>query len=251
MDNFIKINNQELAVKEFKGQRVITFKDIDTLHERPEGTANKRFLDNKKHFEKDMDYFEFLGDELKQIKQLPNFGIGSNANKFILITESGYLMLVKSLTDDLAWKVQRELVNNYFRRKNNLENLSKELQAIFALDKKQQVLEKDISLVKEDVADMKLNSPLYTIECKEIQDIVKKVGTRTLGGHGSKVYNNRSLRTKVYSDIQCQLRREFGVKRYEAIKRCQFEKAKEIIQAYKAPTVLGDQITLENNQIGM
>ena len=27
-------------------------------------------------------------------------------------------MLVKSLQDDLAWKVQRELVNNYFRVKD-------------------------------------------------------------------------------------------------------------------------------------
>lgn len=35
----------------------------------------------------------------------------------ILVTESGYLMLAKSFTDDLAWKVQRELVNNYFRGK--------------------------------------------------------------------------------------------------------------------------------------
>lgn len=34
-----------------------------------------------------------------------------------LITESGYLMLVKSFTDDLAWRVQRELVKGYFRAK--------------------------------------------------------------------------------------------------------------------------------------
>ena len=36
-----------------------------------------------------------------------------------LITESGYLMLVKSFTDDLAWQVQRQLVNSYFRVKEN------------------------------------------------------------------------------------------------------------------------------------
>lgn len=39
-------------------------------------------------------------------------------NDITLITESGYLMLVKSFTDDLAWKVQRELVNFYFRGKS-------------------------------------------------------------------------------------------------------------------------------------
>lgn len=34
------------------------------------------------------------------------------------MTESGYLMLAKSFTDDLAWQVQRELVNFYFRAKD-------------------------------------------------------------------------------------------------------------------------------------
>jgi len=36
------------------------------------------------------------------------------------VFESGYLMLVKSFTDDLAWKVQRQLVNAYFRTKEEL-----------------------------------------------------------------------------------------------------------------------------------
>ena len=44
------------------------------------------------------------------------FGIAA-PNGLVLITESGYLMLVKSFTDDLAWKVQRELVKTYFRAK--------------------------------------------------------------------------------------------------------------------------------------
>ncbi|WWU65401.1 ORF6N domain-containing protein [Clostridium baratii] len=117
MNNLVKINNNDLQAKEFKGQRVITFKEIDLVHERVEGTANKRFLDNQKHFIEGVDYFEVTGDVLKEIKRLPNFGIGLNASKAILITESGYLMLVKSLSDDLAWTVQRELVNKYFRVK--------------------------------------------------------------------------------------------------------------------------------------
>lgn len=39
-----------------------------------------------------------------------------------LITESGYLMLVKSFTDDLAWQVQRQLVNSYFRAKGETQS---------------------------------------------------------------------------------------------------------------------------------
>lgn len=58
-----------------------------------------------------------------------------------------------------------------------------------------------------------------------------------------------SSRGKVYSDIQKQLKREFGVGKYEAIKRSQLEKAKEIISLYKAPLVLEQEITISNDQI--
>ena len=107
----VKINETSLKMKEFEGQRVVTFKDIDNVHQRPSGTARKRFNDNKKHFILNEDYFVRKTDEAKK-----EFGITA-PNGLTLITESGYLMLVKSFTDDLAWSVQRELVKNYFRAK--------------------------------------------------------------------------------------------------------------------------------------
>ena len=42
----VTINSTDIAVKEYNGKRVVTFKDIDACHERPEGTARKRFNDN-------------------------------------------------------------------------------------------------------------------------------------------------------------------------------------------------------------
>ncbi|MDU7068486.1 MAG: ORF6N domain-containing protein [Clostridium perfringens] len=132
MNNLVKINNNDLQAKEFKGQRVITFKDIDLVHERVEGTASRNFRENKKYFVENEDYFYLKGEELKKLKQTTNF-VGSYTKELILITESGYLMLVKSLSDDLAWIVQRELVNKYFRVKNeentfDMSELSPELQ---------------------------------------------------------------------------------------------------------------------------
>ena len=35
MNGVVKIQNQEVAVKEYGGQRVITFKDVDSVHDRP------------------------------------------------------------------------------------------------------------------------------------------------------------------------------------------------------------------------
>lgn len=48
--NEIIINNTSLGIKEYNGQRVVTLKDIDSVHKRLEGTARKRFNDNKKTF---------------------------------------------------------------------------------------------------------------------------------------------------------------------------------------------------------
>ena len=42
----IKINNTEIQSIEYQSQRVVTFKMIDELHERPEGTAGRNFRKN-------------------------------------------------------------------------------------------------------------------------------------------------------------------------------------------------------------
>lgn len=110
--NTVCINNQPLEVKEWNGRRVVSFKDIDRVHQRKEGTAKRGFQTNKKHFVENEDYFLAKPDVDKKYEKR-TFSIPVRG--LTLLTETGYLMLVKSLTDDLAWKVQRELVNSYFR----------------------------------------------------------------------------------------------------------------------------------------
>lgn len=116
MSELIKINNKDLQVKQFKNQRVITFKDIDTVHGRATGTAKRNFNENRNHFVENEDYYfvkpKDVGTYEIRTSEINNSGT-------YLLTETGYLMLVKSLTDDLAWKVQRELVNNYFKVDNS------------------------------------------------------------------------------------------------------------------------------------
>lgn len=115
MTREITINNRALPVREYKGQRVVTFKDIDMVHGRADGTAHRNFKANRNRFIEGVDYFKVCEDEIRLHKIM---NISPKAHEdVIFMTESGYLMLVKSFTDDLAWKVQRELVNNYFRAK--------------------------------------------------------------------------------------------------------------------------------------
>ena len=138
------INTMPLAIKEYNNRRVVTFKDVDTLHQRPNGTARKRFNDNKSRFIEGEDYFKVCASEFRT-RKIAN--ISSKAQEDItLITESGYLMLVKSLTDDLAWKVQRELVNTYFR--------AKDMFTVFQTFS--QTLLNRISSLETEMADMRL-----------------------------------------------------------------------------------------------
>lgn len=147
MQELTTINNTEILVKELSGQRVVTFKEIDAVHGRPDGTARKRFNDNREHFIEGEDFFV-----LNQPSEIRTLGIqrpqGGTPESVTLITESGYLMLVKSFTDDLAWKVQRELVKGYFRAKSSdpqFSTLSPQLQALINIEMRQHEQERQMN----------------------------------------------------------------------------------------------------------
>lgn len=112
----VAINGQTVTVVEYAGQRVVTLGMVDVLHQRPEGTARRNFNTNKQHFVEGEDYVSVCADEIRTRKILE---ISPKAQSDItLLTESGYAMLAKSFTDDLAWKVQRQLVRSYFGGKS-------------------------------------------------------------------------------------------------------------------------------------
>lgn len=106
-----------------------------------------------------------------------------------------------------------------------------------------------IEAVDNKISKLENDMPLFNVDCKELQSKVKKIGTQILGGYKSQAYNDNSLRGRVYADIHHQVRREFGVDRYEAIKRSQLDKAMEIVSSYKAPMVLIEAIEQTNNQL--
>ena len=65
MNELIHIGNADISVKEYNGQRVVTFKDIDTVHSRPDGTARRNFNTNKKRFKEGEDFFLVGSDEIR------------------------------------------------------------------------------------------------------------------------------------------------------------------------------------------
>lgn len=109
-------NHEIMPIYNWKGQRVVTYEDIDRVHRRTPGTARRAFSANRFHFRKGIDYETLSGDTYQKFIR-ENYGkdyVKRGAPILNIFTETGYLMLVKTFTDSLAWDVQRMLVRNYF-----------------------------------------------------------------------------------------------------------------------------------------
>lgn len=173
MGELIHIENSDISVKEYRGQRVVTFKDIDLVHERPSGTANKRFLDNKKRFVEGEDYFIVSNSEIRKSHL---FLISDNdfMDK-ILLTEQGYLMLVKSFTDDLAWKVQRQLVSSYFRVRQIVDDLSPQMKMLYGMLDQMAVAERQAKEAKQIADNARETASKAVKSVENIKEAVKPI----------------------------------------------------------------------------
>ena len=83
--NEITICDTALGIKEYNGQRVVTFKDIDTVHQRPDGTSSRNFRKHRDKFIETTDYY--ILNQPDEIRRLgftrPQGGV---AEQIILIT---------------------------------------------------------------------------------------------------------------------------------------------------------------------
>lgn len=159
MNDVVSINGNDLSIKMWNGQRVVTFADIDKVHERPEGTARKRFYDNKKHFVKGEEYFVITKSLMSEKRTLgikvPNRGI-------TVMTESGYLLLVKTFTDDLSWEVQKQLVNSYFK----LNEITQDFNSGYPID---------VIGLNDFISELKDNLPCVYAQINSIENSINEV----------------------------------------------------------------------------
>lgn len=110
----IVVGGVDLVPVEVNGERVVTLAMIDEVHQRPSGTAGRNFREHRERLEEGKHFYELTADEIR--RQSLSDVFPPRTAKAILINERGYLMLVKSFTDDLAWQVQDMLVESYFSK---------------------------------------------------------------------------------------------------------------------------------------
>lgn len=115
MSQLIHINEKSFPLLTYQEQPVVTFSMIDEVHERPRGTARRNFFQHQPQLIEGEDFYHLSYASVESLYEFRIAGIMPNSQGLTVLTESGYLMLVKSFQDDLAWTVQRQLVHAYFR----------------------------------------------------------------------------------------------------------------------------------------
>jgi len=167
----VSIGNNQIPLVMYRDQPVVTFAMIDQVHQRPEGTARKRFAENRERFTEGRHYYLVDYKGLSVLRtEFPGV-FGANAPQAMLVTERGYLKLVKTFSDDLAWDVQDQLIDGYFRAKpltptSDLDAMLQQhaviglaLMEMKAQREAVQVIQQDMAEVRTDIADIKAALP--------------------------------------------------------------------------------------------
>lgn len=234
MNNLMMFENKQVEVFEWKGKVLFNPKHVG------ECLGIKNVNDNISRMNS------------KQVIKLTNSNIGISDFRKLhntgenFLTESGVYKLIFKSHKSEAEKFQDWVTDEVLPliRKNGsyqLPKMSKELQAILLLDNRTEKIEADVQQLKNDL-------PLFNVECKELQASVRKLGIKHMGGKESNAYKDNSLRGRIYSDIQTEIKRQFQVTKYEAIKRHQLPMAYKILENYKLPIVLKNAVDIANNQ---
>lgn len=238
----------ELQITEYKNIRVLTTQQIAEAYGSDTRVISNNFNRNKERYIEGKHYICLEDGEKREFVDHHQIDDGSKkASKLYLWTEKGAFLHAKSLNTDVAWEVYDKLVDSYFEKSKAVPMTTD--QKIQLLAQGNVELTEKIDKVDKDLQEFKEDMPLLALECQRITRAKNQKVVPLMGGKDAPAYKNKSLMHKVYSDVDAQLRREFGVNTYKAIKRSQCDLAVEIIKKYELPRCLREEIEDENSQM--
>lgn len=250
------IAKQELLVKE--EQAVITTAQLADVYGTTAKNITNNFQRNKDRFTEGKHYFVLQGEELKEFKsKTSESGVPlSSSNLMYLWTRRGASRHCKILGTDKAWEQFDYLEENYFDRQEQKQpplTLQQQIQTIAKgtdeLYQRVDAVTEDVKSVKEEMQSIKNDLPILPLEADKIEKAVRKRGIEVLGGKDTNAYRDRGIRQRVYNSIYANLKYNFdGVRTYKAIRRKDADRAVQIVNEYKPPLFLADQIENANAQ---
>lgn len=235
---------------EYKGQVVITTAQLAEVYGTTSKNITNNFQRNNDRFIEGKHYFVLKGDELKEYKsKTSERGVPiSSANSMYLWTRRGASRHCKILGTDKAWEQFDYLEDNYFDKKPQSIPLTT-AQQIQLLAQGNVELNQRVDTLTERMDKIEMDLPVLPLEADQITEAVRRKGVSVMGGKQSAAYQDRGVRQKVYNNIYANLKYNFAVRSYKAIKRSQCDRAIEIINNWNPPVFLLDIIEECNNQM--
>lgn len=172
--------------------------------------------------------------------------------QLLYINESGLYSLIFGSKLESAKKFKRWVTNDVLPsiRKTGSYQIPQTTDGKIALLAQGHVeLKQEVDNIKADLEALKMDLPILPIEADKITEAVKKKGVEILGGKESRAYKNNSLRQKVYNSIYANLKYNFSVRSYKAIKRSQCDRAVEVVNNFIPPYAIEQAIINENSQL--
>lgn len=196
-------------------------------------------------------------EKILMVSEKSSEGIQANT-KYWFLTEDGLYEVLMQSRKPIAKAFKKEVkkILKEVRKTGKYEVpttvtgfLELSVQAIKELEVKVDNVRKEVKEeVKQDLEDFKQDLPLLAVEIEHITKARNRTAVTLLGGKESKAYKNKSLRGKVYSDLSREVKRQFGVDTYKAIKRSDCDKVIKIIENYKLPMCLYEEINKANGK---
>lgn len=106
-----------------------------------------------------------------------------------------------------------------------------------------------VDTLAERMDNFEQNLPLLPEDADDVSKEVKKRVLEVLGGKDSNAYHDKSLSQKVFKDAYRNLKSNFNISSYKAIKRNRKDMAVQIAREYNPPLYLAEQIQAENSQM--
>lgn len=126
----VKINNYEFEGIEGgfgENKKAISAADIAKIHKRELKEVNKLINNNREKFKDFIDVIDLLSDKKFEVI-LNNLGLKtSNGQKYAyILSERGYAKLLKFMDDELSYDLYEQLLDNYFRLRQEVKQISKQ-----------------------------------------------------------------------------------------------------------------------------
>lgn len=143
----------------------------------------------------------------------------------------------------------KDILADAFIEKRSTENPVNVQRQIQLIAQGTTELYEKVETLTERMDKIELDLPILPIEADRITEAVRRKGVSVMGGKQSAAYQDRGVRQKVYNNIYANLKYNFAVRSYKAIKRSQCDRAIEIINNWNPPVFLLDIIEECNNQM--